>query len=579
MGKVKTFISSIPGYVGFLKEHWNKAPKNRYLTVKEYGAYCLGGMGAVGASVLLQYITLVGGLYMAAALNIDTGYIANISIITSVVTIITSPLLSWIIDNTNTKYGKFRPYLIILPVPSIILFIILGWLPKMITDIMAMLVVYTILFNILNFFIRIYSLCITSLAQVISPSPEERNSLLGFGQFCTSLGPSLVTMLYPMFANLFFSREVETSNIKILGVNTLEAIQYILPIFAIVFFGLGLVLAFFTKERMVLPRLQKQKINLIDATKKVVKNKYFWIYNIGAFFNSFKIVMTVLNIAIWVITYMMVPTMGKIGEFMQTIIVTLFGMLCIPGLLFGPVLINKYGIKKVTIASNLLIALFTFFVIFVRNPIVLLILLGLQNFANAVQVVGNPVTQAQFYDYQQYKTGDRFEGFLSQTGAIITTVGGLLSAYIAPVIYKHYGYFDNTDVLYSVDTVLIPIIRALSIIGLIAGILQVIPFLFYDLTQEKHHKIMSVLTVRKMVADGELTAEQGSELEAKIESGDKEALDFFLSTSGGHEAETADAGPVSSDISAAEEAVVSDAGLTMDEADTESHSDSDDEEN
>ena len=83
MGKIKTFISSIPGYIGFLKEHWNKAPKNRYLTVKEYGAYCLGGMGAVGASVLLQYITLVGGLYMAAALNIDTGYIANISIITS----------------------------------------------------------------------------------------------------------------------------------------------------------------------------------------------------------------------------------------------------------------------------------------------------------------------------------------------------------------------------------------------------------------------------------------------------------------------------------------------------------------
>ncbi len=81
MGKIKSAFSKIGNVFKGFVTYWNKPPKGRYLSYKEAAAYCVGGMGAVGATVIPNYVTLQAGIYIAAALNIAVDHIIIIGII------------------------------------------------------------------------------------------------------------------------------------------------------------------------------------------------------------------------------------------------------------------------------------------------------------------------------------------------------------------------------------------------------------------------------------------------------------------------------------------------------------------
>ncbi|MEG1964265.1 MAG: hypothetical protein RR123_05290, partial [Clostridia bacterium] len=97
MGKFKQLGLTINNGYHYVIKHWSKAPKGRYLSFKEAAAYCIGGMGVVGASVLPTYITLSAGLYYAAALSIKVDDILLIGIISSIISIIRAPFISMIV--------------------------------------------------------------------------------------------------------------------------------------------------------------------------------------------------------------------------------------------------------------------------------------------------------------------------------------------------------------------------------------------------------------------------------------------------------------------------------------------------
>ena len=515
MSKLKAIISKMP--------KWNSPSEGTYLTLKEWLYYILGGMGAYGAGGFMQFVTLTAGVYIAAAININVDHIVYVGLITSIVTIVTSPLVSLMIDNTNSKYGKFRPYLIWLPIPMIVCYFAIGQIVSLITNYTAMIVVYTVIFNILYFLNRIYGLAFSSLIQVMTPSTQERTNLMSIGTFFTSLGPTIVGMLYPVIANFIYSKD------NVSGVNNIESIKWIVPIMAAVFLLIGLVVAFGVKERMVIPKEFKNKQKFSDGIIKTLKNRYFWITNISGVLGTFRSVAT--GFTLWIIVYIIYPDFIARGEekaaaFLQTIIVTVIGDACVPGMLLAPWLIKKFGKKNLIIFTTAAAAVSTGAMIFIKNPYALLVMIYLVTLFNGLQIVTGPAVQSEIYDYQQYKTGDRLEGFLSQFGTMIVTIVGMFLAFVTPAVYKHFGYVDNTQILYNTQ-VLYNIIRAMCIIGTISGFLSVIPYFFYDLSEKRHYQLIEILTVRAKCSDGLCDKQTANELESRIENGEENVLSFF----------------------------------------------------
>ena len=118
----------------------------------------------------------------------------------------------------------------------------------------------------------------------------------------------------------------------------------------------------------------------------------------------------------------------------------------------------------------------------------------------AVSIIYLPAMKADMMDYQQYKTGDRLEGFIEQGGVLIGSIVALATGYVFPLIFKSYGLTNNYDDLYNA-AFRTPLVR-ISIICAIAGtILSLIPFLFYDLSEAKRKNMITALKLRAIFSD------------------------------------------------------------------------------
>lgn len=503
---------------------WNTPLPGKQLNLKEWILFILGSIGAYGATTITPYVSLQQGMYIAAACNINVDHIALIGIINSLVTILTTPLVSWILDNTNTKLGKFRPYLIFMPIPIVICFFAIGQVIK-IDNYNTMIITYTIIFVIFNQFVRIYTAAYNGIPQVISPSMEERTQIMSIGLMLSSAGPTLVNIMFPFFANLFYATDIGGD-----GINQIGAFSWLLPIMSLCFMAVGICLGLGVKERTVVPKDFKQRQSFIQGCKKTVENKYFWILNISNLLGVLKFFMS--TIVVWYITYDIAPDLqlkfGKtIADMAQPVITTLIGGACVPGMLLCPMVIKKVGMRKLLLAINFSVAIFLIPMLFINNPWVHIICIFMVNVANGFQIVALPACQAEINDYQQFKTGDRIEGFLGQFGSIFLTAISMATAFIAPAVNKSFGYVEDTSVLYNPDT-LYGITATMSAISLVSAILCAIPFFFWDLTEKKHKGIMQILKVRAMHIDGDINDDTATSLEREISGGNLEILPSFL---------------------------------------------------
>ena len=102
-------------------------------------------------------------------------------------------------------------------------------------------------------------------------------------------------------------------------------------------------------------------------------------------------------------------------------------------------------------------------------------------------------------DYHQWKTGVRVDGLFGPL-ALIGTALSFATGLVLPTIYEHMGLKDNYDVLYN-DEMRNNLFDVLIIASIIGAILNLIPYLFYDLTEQKHRGYVNVLKIRAMFED------------------------------------------------------------------------------
>lgn len=508
----KRLKEKIKSVIDYIKKHWNKPPAGKYLTLKEIALYCIGGMGVMGGSVLATFMSLQNGIRLAYALNLTPEDLVIVGIAGSIITLLRSPINSWIIDNFQSNRGKFRPWLIILPLPMIALIILMGWILPALGSKTAVIVVFIILFNLLSFLLQIYSFAYNTLVQVISPLQQERTELMSLGLFASSLGPSIVNGLLPIVANFLFTKKdqiVNGQNVDILGMNTFGTYKYIVPAFAVIFLLLGILAGLGTKERTVLPKVVKAKVGFIKGIKKTIGNKYMWISNISTVLGVYKLL--IVSKQFWIYTVMQ-------SSWAEGVFVTVLGSACVPGMLLAPMLIKKFGKKAVVIVSHFATLLFAIPLLFITNYYAIIAMFFLMTVMNSVQLITAPSFMAQMYDYQQYKTGERMEGFISLYSTILMTAAGMALIVVEPAILKRFNYVDG-DSFHS-PQVFFPIFRTMAGITVGSGLLAVIPYFFWDITEERHDAIMEILAVRANYNDGKITEEVATDLEARLESGE-----------------------------------------------------------
>lgn len=235
-------------------------------------------------------------------------------------------------------------------------------------------------------------------------------------------------------------------------------------------------------------------MSIIDALREVAKNKYFWIINsagwIGFLESAYGVILG------WSFVY------SHNGEKAAQLGLanTVIGNAALWSMILAPVAIKKLGKRNLLIINNVMnVILFIVMFFCFKNLFAVCVILFLNGFFNTFGNIYFPNINADMRDYHQWKTGVRIDGLFGPLG-LIGTVLGFFTGLVVPAIYEKMGIHDDYNVLYN-DTLRNNLFRVLLICSIIGAILNLIPYLFYDLTENKHQGYVNVLKIRAMFED------------------------------------------------------------------------------
>lgn len=456
-----------------LRSYWERPRKHEYVSYKEIFNFCVGGMGIKTLGSLLSYMTLASTcLLFGSVYGLSPRHFIILTVITNVISIVKTPFVSMLVDNTHTKIGKFRPYVLWAGIPTAIGIVGMAFIPLDAPTVVKVVVV-GVLINLVTIAQPLYNNAYMGVSQIITPNSYERTKILSISEFVANLGPSLVQLLLPSIAGLFLGKDCMTN---------ILTYRIFFPIFAAAGFLMGLLVMTGTRERTLLQDKQKKdELPFFKGLKEISKSRYFWIVSLSKFFEGFKGGIGVL--LAWVCTYQL-GNSAALG-IVQSIVS--FGFT--PGIILAPLLMKKMGAKYSAFFAHALncvaavLMLFTFrsgFVFFV-------IALFFYNFASGPQYIMQTSILSDGLDYHQDKYGTRLEGFAQNFMLMITTVGTILSTVTFSMIYESFGLVaDETTGItdYSIltqDAVREPIIQWVVIVAMIASALSALPYVFCNL--------------------------------------------------------------------------------------------------
>ena len=526
-----------------VKYYWNDPPKGRFIPFREIASYAGGGIGAyLIINIATACLLSTNNTLISSSLGVDPTHMYILYVIAVLANIPLTAIRANIIDNTRSKAGKYRPYILNMGLPTAVVSILMVWFPYDKLEVVfgsGMLFGETrgyiakcaliLIFNLfLHFFYYFFYDAYENLIHVMSPNTQERADVTSIKSVVYSFGPTIVQLIVPLIAaNVFHSN---TTDIRVY--------RLVYPILSILGILLCIIVYKNTEERIVQARTHVVQIKFIDALKEVAKNKYFWIISLASWIGFLEA--SYSNILNWVYNYG-----GVCSGNVFALVTTLYGNASLWGMILAPFCIRKWGKKAVLVVTNIFNIIFILMLLpsIKANPsAVIWLVLGcmyLNAFMGSFAHILNPAIQADIRDYQQYKTGERIDGMFSAV-ATIGTVIGLITSSVLPFIYERGGITkdnaaavtsnpeilnrmmgdgktvgtilseqlangqDNFNNAYSAlydPEVLYPLLSALILISAFGALLNVVPYLWYDFTEKKQKGVIKVLQVRAMFED------------------------------------------------------------------------------
>lgn len=462
--------------------HWKTPALGKYVSYKEIIAYGVGGMGVQFVMFFCSLIALSATSFLVGnTIGIKPMHLQYMAVASTIIGFGITIGRSYIIDSARFKSGKFRPWLAITGIPTVIIAVVFVWLPYETMSYMQKVIAVFLCYNLLQCFYPFFQQAYTDLANVISPNSHERTDIVSVSSIIYSMAPSLTGLFVPMLSTLTG------------GLNSITTYRIIHPLVAVVGLLLSYVAYAGTRERIIVAESHVTQFKFSDAFRAVAKNKYFWITSLAGWLGFLEGAVGV--IIGWTFIYAYPNRMGLYG-----VATTLIGNAALWAMLICPIAIRVLGKRNLLIWCNVTnVVLIGLLYPLYNNIPALIILYYLNGFVNSFSIVYNPGINADMRDYQQYFTGERIDGMFGAVG-IIGSFIGMFTGMVLPTIYQMLGLEDNYDVL-EVASFREDMFDVLIIAAVIGAALNFVPYLFYDLTETKQRGIVKVLKIRAMFED------------------------------------------------------------------------------
>lgn len=427
------------------------------------------GFGGIGSNIAFMLVIMYLMYFYTDFFGINAAAVGGLFLVSRFVDAITDPIMGMIADRTTTRWGKFRPWIIV-GSPVLGLLVIMMFSAPNLSPTGKLIYVYVtyILYSLVS---TVVNIPYHSLTPILSEDPDQRTVIATAKQLLGQVGMVFVTIgAIPITTALGGDQRAW----QIYGImcGIIITITFFMCAWGAKNHDDGNVSVKNTAKQITV----KQQLELIFKNKALLMLMIAFGTDLIAFAGANAVNMYYFTYAV------------KRPELIP--LVGLFGLLIGgPATLLIPLLSKRFGKKRLfMLASTLLmfVSLALFFIPFSATNLIVIqaaLLAGLGPFTG---VVGWAIL-ADCVEYGEWITGIRGEGTVSSQLTFVNKLGMALGGMLAGVILGAVGYVAGGEQTPQVLTAIVGLKALLPAAGYLCSIISMS---FYPITKDFYYKMI-----------------------------------------------------------------------------------------
>lgn len=399
---------------------------------------------------------------------------------------IVDPLMGRISDNTHSRWGRRRPYIVCGAIIQALFFGTIWMVPT--TWSHPAITTYLITTLLLFYFgYTIYAVPLNSLGYEMTPDYKERTSVWSFATFFNKVGELSYSWIFPLTTMAVFT-------------SVMQGVQIVGWVVAIVVLGgIGIIPGLLVKERYFKQAVKQEKVRIWPALQAAVSNRAFMVL-IGLTALQIAAGMLASNIDFYLIVYYMFGGDVAQGSIWKGFLSTSYAVLGILWVFPVNWLANRYG-KHVTLGITFALVLLgaagKWFLYTPGHPWKILfdcLLCG--PVWVAIYTLSRSML-ADVCDEDELRHGFRREGvfgalfsWVEKTGYSFAFLGAMITLKLTGFNAAHPGGAQTPDTILSMRLVLTVSTAAWAIAALVL-------LAFYPLNRKRVYQIRDALEARR----------------------------------------------------------------------------------
>ena len=449
---------------------------------KNYNRWTFG-LGTVGRDMVYTMISMYLMFYLTDVLQLSDDvlwWVTGIIMAARVFDAFNDPFMGVIVDNTHTKYGKFKPWIcigaVLVSILTVLLFSNFGLSGS------AFIIVFGIIYVLWGIAYTMNDISYWSMLPTLSQDQREREEIGSVSRICASIGLfAVVTLIVPVTEAIGGA------------VGSLQKGYFILSIILVVIMLAFLCFTVFGVKEPMIGNKKEEHTSVKELVRIIFKND--------------QLLVTALAMALFMIGYSTTTSFGLYyfkyvygDEGMYSIFALILGVSQIFALSIFPVLGKRYPRKKLYAFSTALVV--TGYLIFFFAPTNTMLFIGI---AGLILFVGQAFIQVMTLmfltdsvEYGEWKFGKRNDSVTFSLQPFINKMGGAIASGVVGAIVIVSGMSQAQSAADMTASGIFILKMAMMVFPLIC---IVIGFLVYRskyiLDEEMYGKIVRELGERK----------------------------------------------------------------------------------
>lgn len=449
------------------------------------------GLGDAASSMFWKLFTMYLLFFYTDVFGMEAAVAGTMFLITRIWDSLLDPIIGVMADRTESRWGKFRPYLLWVAIPFAVIGVFTFTTPDFGTS--GKIVYAYVTYSLMMMIYSLINVPYASLLGVMSPDPKTRTELSSYRMIFAFIGSILVLLLVEPLVEFFSKGSGDAlPNLKF----GWQMAGVVFGVIAVIFF-LGCFL--WTKERV--KPINESTNSLKDDVMDLLKNKPWWIL-LGAgiatlIFNSIRD-----GAAVYYFKYYVADVPGFSLGFIDsslsltTIYLVLGQAANIVGIILVTPLSGKIGKKFTYLLAMSCAAVFSIIFYFLKSTDVAMILV-LQVLISICAGAVTPLLwsmYADIADYSEWKSGRRATGLIFSSSSMSQKFGWSIGGALTGWLLAYFGFKAN---VVQTEEAQYGIRLMLSFLPAAGTILSVIFISFYPLSEKKLVNITKELKAQR----------------------------------------------------------------------------------